>query len=573
MPPSARPPRSRWLACVLLALFVAQALAASLIKSATFDEPAHIAAGLSYFHTGEFKINQQHPPLLKEIGALPLLALGVPWPVSRDQWAQIPDPPPPFVQWNLGHRILTAGGPARVLFWSRLPFIVIGALLGWILWDWGRRLVGPAAAALGLALYVFDPTLIAHTALVTMDVGFAAAAVLFAYALWTWINDRTLKRLLRCGAALGLALATKFSALFLIPAAALLMLGAVAWVPAAVPRRRPTAVDPYAAGDATQRLIWGAWAGVAILAVAAAVVYALYFLPSNPFLYLRGLRLVNADHDPTYWPYMAGSFAPRFLTYYVLAWLLKEPVGALILVGAGVVALLRREGATRLDRAFLLVPPAILFAAHALFAHGLGFRYVIPALPFLHLTGGVGGAWLWRAGKTFGRTMVVIACVWLVVAAAGIYPDHLSYFNELACALADPARIGIDGGSRCGPMWFDDSNVDWGQGVRQLKRWTESHPGPAPLYLAYFGSMAPEDEGVIAQRIGLDGLLRPPEPGRYAVSTHFMARAGGLLRGQGLRGPAAWLLEARPVAVVGHAYAIFDFPPAVAPPGPVPGGR
>src|SRR5262245_62051543 len=44
-------------------------------KSATYDEVVHLPAGFSYLTTGLVKLNLQHPPLIKEICALPLLFL------------------------------------------------------------------------------------------------------------------------------------------------------------------------------------------------------------------------------------------------------------------------------------------------------------------------------------------------------------------------------------------------------------------------------------------------------------------------------------------------------------------
>ena len=83
------------LAGILLLLFVAHALSASLIKTPTYDEPAHIGAGLSYLRTRDFKVNLQHPPLLKELAALPLLVAGVRWPVSAEAWAALGPLAPP----------------------------------------------------------------------------------------------------------------------------------------------------------------------------------------------------------------------------------------------------------------------------------------------------------------------------------------------------------------------------------------------------------------------------------------------------------------------------------------------
>ena len=43
------------------------------VKSITNDELTHIASGYSYIHEGDFRMNPEHPPLIKEIAAIPLL--------------------------------------------------------------------------------------------------------------------------------------------------------------------------------------------------------------------------------------------------------------------------------------------------------------------------------------------------------------------------------------------------------------------------------------------------------------------------------------------------------------------
>ena len=192
-----------------------------------------IGAGLSYFATREFRVNLQHPPLLKEIGALPLVLIGTRFPISQRDWAAIGDQPSPFLQWQLGHDVIFGNDPDRVMTWSRMPFILMSILLGALLVAWGRRLLGATAATGALLLYLFDPTIVAHGYLVATDVGFAAFAMLFFFALWHYLNHRSAKRLLLCGGALGLVLASKFSAVFLLPVALLLLIGGTRWIPAA----------------------------------------------------------------------------------------------------------------------------------------------------------------------------------------------------------------------------------------------------------------------------------------------------------------------------------------------------
>lgn len=546
------------LAAVLIALLGAQAWSAARIKTATFDEPAHIGAGFSYLKTGEFKVNLQHPPLLKQIAALPLVLLGASWPVPDDAWRQMGDNPNPYFQWQLGSEVLFGNGAERVLFWTRLPMILITLLLAWTLWVWGRRMLGPTAACGALLLFALDPTIVAHGALVTTDVGFALCATLFLFALWHYLDQRTLKRLLFCGLALGGALGAKFSAVFLLPIAALLLLAAVRALPSSMPIRASSLADPFASADRGQRVVWSAYVLLAMTLIAAVVIHVLYFFPSNPFLYVEGLRRVNADHDTSYWPYMAGEFRPRFLLYYAVAYLLKEPIPAIALTVIGIGALLLRRAGSALDRAFLFVPPLVLFAAYTLFSDNLGFRYLIPALPFLHLAGGAGLAALVESPRRWPRLIAAACCVWLVAAAAGIYPDHLSYFNEAACLLSEPSRLGPDGGTRCGPYWLDDSNVDWGQGLLQLKVWLRDHPAQGPVLLAYFGSIRPQQYGLDYPPVGVDDLVTRPPPGRYVLSGHFVARALGTLRARHGDGPDNWLLHARPVAVIGHAFYVYD---------------
>ena len=77
------------LAGLLVAVFLLQSFFASLQKSPVYDEPPHIASGLSYLATGVFRANLQHPPLLKEMSALFLRAAGSEWPRTEEARALI----------------------------------------------------------------------------------------------------------------------------------------------------------------------------------------------------------------------------------------------------------------------------------------------------------------------------------------------------------------------------------------------------------------------------------------------------------------------------------------------------
>ncbi len=173
-------------------------------KSPVVDEPPHVASGLSYLETRVFHANLQHPPLLKELSGLFLLLAGVHWPKSELADALIRgDQQGANLEWPVGENIIHEDGADRVMCWGRLPLILLAAMLGGLIYWWGRELVGSGAALGALFLYALDPTIIAHSGLVTTDVGLAAFTVLFLFTLWRYLERPSRLRLALCGIASG----------------------------------------------------------------------------------------------------------------------------------------------------------------------------------------------------------------------------------------------------------------------------------------------------------------------------------------------------------------------------------
>jgi hypothetical protein len=566
------------LAGALLAVFLMQSFFASLQKSPVYDEPPHIASGLSYLATGVFRANLQHPPLLKELSALFLNAAGIHWPQSDDAKALTGGAPQgENAEWPIGNDIIASNGPDRVMFWARLPFILIAGLLGVLIYVWGRELAGNNAALGALFLYALDPTIVAHSYLVTTDVGLAAFSMLFFWTVWRHVNQPTRRGLAICGLAMGAMLGAKFSALFMVASAAVVLLAAIRWpisgASGVAPRVGPNSPCPCgsgkkykrchgatgkgAPGSQSRQMLKRAGAFLAMCAIAAIVIEALYFFPHDPLLYLKGLQKVNADHVAGYQYYFHGDTSTRFYGYFVAAYLLKEPLATIALVAVGLFVLLRSKSAPLLTKLFLLFPPAVFLLAMTIFADDMGVRYLIPAMPFAYLLGGMGLATLLASARAWTRSAAIALCLWLVVAAAGIYPDHLSYFNETACLLEKPGQTGWDGGSRCGPLWLDDSNVDWGQGLKQLRTWTNRHTDLPPVRLAYPATFPPEGYGLRFEKFLTRQLLTEPAPGWYAVSASLVGRmpaVGEKFEGGG----AAWLRRMTPAEIVGHAFYIYQ---------------
>ena len=70
----------------ILSLHFILALVISSQESMIYDERAHIPAAYSYVRFGDMRLNPEHPPLLKDLAGLPLLALDLSFPLNSPEW-------------------------------------------------------------------------------------------------------------------------------------------------------------------------------------------------------------------------------------------------------------------------------------------------------------------------------------------------------------------------------------------------------------------------------------------------------------------------------------------------------
>src|SRR5690349_2407618 len=144
------------------------------IFSHTYDEPAHLAAGLELLDSGIFSYEQQHPPLARLAVALGPYFLG-----ARSH--HLPD------IFDEGLAILYEGGDyAKILRAARLgvlPFFVAFVALA-AAWAWHD--FGAVAGTITALVLSTTPPVLAHGGLATTDLAVAAMILtaLFAFRLW-----------------------------------------------------------------------------------------------------------------------------------------------------------------------------------------------------------------------------------------------------------------------------------------------------------------------------------------------------------------------------------------------------
>ena len=158
---------------------------AALHESATFDEIAHIGAGLSYWQRLDLRLNPEHPPLGKLLAALPLAIRGARADYSGPAWRLSADFFPALVaEWIFGDAVLGRWNAWRpTLMFARFPMLVLTLLLGWFVYSYGDRFGGPAGGLLCLAAYVATPAFLAFGPLVITDMPVTLFSVVAVWQL------------------------------------------------------------------------------------------------------------------------------------------------------------------------------------------------------------------------------------------------------------------------------------------------------------------------------------------------------------------------------------------------------
>jgi 4-amino-4-deoxy-L-arabinose transferase-like glycosyltransferase len=498
-------PGERVAAGMLLLAFALLAVLSMRGKTFTFDETAHLAAGISYVKTGDFRMNPEHPALPKLLAGAAAVAAGADARAEGDAWDTAE-------QWDFARETLYGGDTSwkRILFAGRLPMVLFGVLLGAVLWIWMRAMTGPVGAFVALALYAFSPTVLAHTRLVTTDVPLTLFVVGTAAALWqAW---RTGKSGWIVVAAVSIAgsMVTKFSAFSYAPVWALLAvlpgekrtlrtglahLGTLFLVSLALTELFVCVCYGFATDFVTIRALGMAGrgvdpAGMSMLRRIPYEVMASVPWPSADFA--RGMKDVILYTEGGHPVYALGMRAERGWWWQPFLELAVKPsFPFLLLAVGGGFALLRSRTLFRRESLFLLAPAALVLATNVAANLGLGVRHLLPMFPFLM---GL-AAWPFAAAAPIAPVRAAVAAgllLWHLVGTLVAYPHFLSYFNE-------PARL-AGGGYRL----LGDSNLDWGQDLSIAADRLREH-GAGSAILCYFGTASPFVEGIEWQ-------LLPPAP-------------------------------------------------------------
>jgi 4-amino-4-deoxy-L-arabinose transferase-like glycosyltransferase len=188
---------------------------ASRTDSAIIDELAHIPAGYGYVHNLDYRLNPEHPPLVKALAMLPVLFLNPAFPTNATSAWQTEI----NGEWDQGYRFLYAAhnDANAIVQTARIMPILLTILTLILVYFFAKRLMGSWWALLPAFLFGMSPTILAHGHYVTTDVGAAFGILLGTYFFTRLIESPSKKNIWLAGIAFGIAQLTKFSTPFLVP--------------------------------------------------------------------------------------------------------------------------------------------------------------------------------------------------------------------------------------------------------------------------------------------------------------------------------------------------------------------
>lgn len=545
------------LAVLLALLHVVLATTATVEKSMTSDEIAHLAAGETYNTRDDYRLQPENGNLPQRLAALPLSLAEIPHPPTTSAAWQSSD------IWNYGYAFFY-GQPVLVDQWLFLGRAMIGLVSGataLLVFFWSKGLFGWRGGFVSLLLFVFCPTFLAHGALATSDVVMTFFFLASVGAWWRHLERPGIFWTVISAVTLGCALLAKFSSPLLAPMLGLIglvwALGAarvagwrqtlrrlttsailhiaIAWVIVWLGYGfRYSAFAPQLASGADFNNGWG-WA-LSGIGAPAKVIWRLKEWRLLPEAWLYGLAFV-LNFARARGAFMSGEYSiTGWFTFFPFAFLIKTTIPLLLLLGAGFasssLAILRNSLAhgprATLNRLRPLLPLAVLFVIYWLTSLSsnlnIGQRHILPTYPVLFIAVGYLGRWI-DLRHPVAALAILGAIGWHAGESTFVRPHYLAYFNESI------------GGPKNGWRHLVDSSLDWGQDLPGLKKWLDKNARGERVFLAYFGTGDPAYEGIHATALPTLPEVGPPrrwhalEPGYYAISATMLQHVYSRIRG------------------------------------------
>ncbi|MDP3785056.1 MAG: glycosyltransferase family 39 protein [bacterium] len=580
---------SNLVAGLLLAAMFFLLFFSSLNDSAIMDELAHIPAAYSYVALKDMRLNPEHPPLIKDLAALLLVALHSNFPTDTPYWRDDVNG-----QWAQGTAFLYESGnnPDKILFLARLPIMLLAILFGWLLFKWARSIYGSKIALFTTFLYALSPTFLAHSRYVTTDLAASFGFFIGIATFLRFLEKQTWKRLLVAGVAFGIAQLLKFSLFLLVPIFAAL---ALLWVFLEISQSAEGRAFEISRAEKISSFfkkaaklfgklliigliglviiwvvyLWHVWnypqarqfhdaeSILSSFGLRPVVNLDLWFIKHNitrPLgQYLLGLLMViqrAGGGNMTY--YLGEMSAAGWRSYFPVAYLLKETLAfhllaliAIFLAICNIKNSWKKSADWRrlallgwLKDNFALTASIFFISFYWLYSMksplNIGVRHILPTFPFIYLL--VSReiiSWLYRPRleepKTLRERLRTLYKNFIEPVPKLVLIAFIMLWLAASIIITFPFYLSYYNelvGTEFGYLYIVDSNYDWGQDLKRLGEVIERENIPK-IYLDYFGGGSPRYYFREKFEPWSSSKGSPPPGSYFAISATLLQNATG----------------------------------------------
>lgn len=180
----------------------------------------------------------------------------------------------------------------------------------------------------------------------------------------------------------------------------------------------------------------------------------------------------------------------------------------------------------------------------------IGVRHLLPVFPFTIILVARGAVFYLEnvKFKKIAKIIIIFLLFWQAFSVLKTYPYFLSYANEI---VEGPEKL---------YLYTVNSNLDWGQNLKRLKKWVEKNK-IEKIYIDYFGGGNP--------KYYLGEKYEPwwgqRDPKELPKGSYLAISATSLQGGRGVPHPGfdlptgyyLWLDKYKPIAKIGYSIFVF----------------
>jgi hypothetical protein len=390
---------------------------------------------------------------------------------------------------------------------GRYFMVIFTIIIACYLFVWTRKLFGPTAWILPVLFFLFDPTVISFSMIITSDMATGACLIATMYHLFKFCETRSRKQFIIFSLWLGVSFVCKASLLFLLPClmilyVLLLLAGKIKW-------------------NGRKLFLYG----LLLCVISLLVINLAYFgkdsfrtlnnihFQSTRFQKMADVQVINKIPIPVPENYIVAldllqyhaeigggkteSSYPGvilnghlkqhggFCYYYLEVGLYKIPVSILILLGASFLIFILRFQINKFFFTYIWLawPAFFLFTIMSCFNDfQIGFRHFLLIYPLLFI--GIAAAIKFLKNKfKFALPITWLLFAYMIISTAFYFPNFIAYTNEFILDKKNVFRT------------LCDASVDYGQNDNALQNYILQHantklPGTTPAAGKYIVPMS-----------------------------------------------------------------------------------